>query len=155
MKSCHIAYIGCKKHFVFVFVFAGVCVSLSICKFSSRSLISFHEIYGLYGLEHHTVEIKGDVAPCRRCTIAGITVHRNWSPGSSHLQQSKTGALLQGIWFLSNLTAHFYKCRYCTQNVNIYFCFLDVTVFWVSFSVSTESSSQKFKLLFIKFTVFK
>ena len=69
-RNANTAYIGSWKHFVFVFV--CVCVSLSLslsfCKYLSRSLSSpddklseniYFKIYGLYGLEHHTVEIYG------------------------------------------------------------------------------------------------
>ena len=62
--------IGSWKYFVFVIV--CVCVSLSFCKSSSQSLqmISFKKIYGLYGLEHHTVKINGgkekEMSPWRR-----------------------------------------------------------------------------------------
>ena len=46
----------------------SVCLCLCICLFVSlclshyhHQMISFHKIYGLYGLENHTVEINGDV----------------------------------------------------------------------------------------------
>ena len=42
-----------------------VCLCL-FCKSSSRQIISFQKIYGLYGLEHHMVEISGDVTDVGR-----------------------------------------------------------------------------------------
>ena len=63
----NIAYIGSSKHFVFVCVSVSY-LCLCICLFVSlrigqchHQMISFQKIYGLHGLEHHTVEINGDV----------------------------------------------------------------------------------------------
>ena len=56
-----IAYIGSWKHFffsVYVCIFLFVSICLSHCH---HQMISFQKIYGFYGLEHHTVEINGDV----------------------------------------------------------------------------------------------
>ena len=57
----NIAYIGSWKHFVFVFVCLciriGLLVSLSLGH-CHLQMISFQKIHGLYGLEHHMVEIN-------------------------------------------------------------------------------------------------
>ena len=54
----NVAYIGSWKHFVFFFicVFVSLSFCISFCKSWSW------KIYGLCGLEHHTLEINGDVA---------------------------------------------------------------------------------------------
>ena len=37
-----------------------LCLFVSLClRHCHHQIISFHKIYGLYGLEHHTVEING------------------------------------------------------------------------------------------------
>ena len=51
-----------------LFLSLSVSLCLCLCLFVSlrlshyhHQMISFKKIYGLYGLEHHTVEISGDV----------------------------------------------------------------------------------------------
>ena len=51
----------------------SACLCLCICLFVSlrlvhchHQMISFQKIYGLYGLEHHIVEINGDVTDAGR-----------------------------------------------------------------------------------------
>ena len=82
------------------------CLCLCICLFVSlclgqchHQMISFHKIYGLYGLEHHTVEKNGDVTlgdghtdghtcECRARILLGVNrIRKNmtspyikWSP---------------------------------------------------------------------------
>ena len=53
---------------LFLSLTVSVCLCLCICLFVSlrlshyhHQMMSFKKIYGLYGLEHHTVEIDGDV----------------------------------------------------------------------------------------------
>ena len=59
-----IAYTGSWKHFVFVCVWVWVSMSLylSFCVSSSPSMSSPDDkLSEIYGLEHHMVEINGDV----------------------------------------------------------------------------------------------
>ena len=53
---------------LFLSLYVSVCLCLCICLFVTlrlshyhHQMMSFQKIYGLYGLEHHTVEINGDV----------------------------------------------------------------------------------------------
>ena len=53
---------------MFLSLYVSMCLCLCICLFVTlrlshyhHQMISFQKIYGLYGLEHHTVEINGDV----------------------------------------------------------------------------------------------
>ena len=57
------AHVGSFGHFVFFIVFVFACVFLIVITGHQWivRVISFQKIYGLYGLNHHIVEISGDV----------------------------------------------------------------------------------------------
>ena len=59
----NIAHDGSFKDFTFVYL--CICDFVIVFVIAVRQwfvgIMSFQKIYGLYGLEHHTVEINGDV----------------------------------------------------------------------------------------------
>ena len=78
--------------------FVSDCLCLCICLFVSlclghchRQMISFQKIYGLYGLQHHTVEINGDVTVRTDGQLKVIPIHclLHWS------RNEKTGHFLK------------------------------------------------------------